>query len=278
MRNRAIAFSRPLAAGVAMVAVALVLPSLAAATTAPTQTTMGRMTTITGEVTAVDPATRQISFRGPLGGLTHAKVDPDVKNLGQVKVGDMLSISYYESTALSASKAGEPNPLFTGGETSTAAPGEMPAYHSSEQVKQTVTVFSTDPEKSEVVFEGADGTLYPVKVTRPENARKLQQLRAGDKVDVVMTEAVVAKVMPAAPGQKPSMTTEASTLIIERGEVVTRSGSELIVRDERGRRVRVSVDPSFKFMLNGQEVTVFDIKPGTKITRAALRVLKVESE
>jgi len=111
---------------VAVLAVTLVVPALGAAATAPAQTTMGHLTTITGEVTAVDPATRHISLRAPLGGVPAAKVDPDVKNLDQVKVGDMLSISYYESTALSASKAGEPNPLFIGGETSTAASASQP--------------------------------------------------------------------------------------------------------------------------------------------------------
>jgi hypothetical protein len=141
-----------------------------------------------------------------------------------------------------------------------------------------VTVASVDPEKRSVVLQSEDGKLFPVEVERPEFARKLKTLQPGDKIDVVTTEAVIAKVLPAAPGAKPGVSYTASTLIVENGEVAWRSGNTITVRDERGRLFKVTVDPDYKFTLNGKEATVADLKTGTKLTRTALRTQKIEPQ
>jgi hypothetical protein len=261
-----------------LLSVLLLLAVLAAPAQAqaPTQATTHETLTITAEVVAVDAAARHLTLRGPLGGEIAGEVDDAVKNLGQVKVGDMVSISYRASVAMSASKAGQPSPLFTGGDASTAAEGERPSVAVSEQTKRTVTVVSVDPEKRSVVLQGENGTLFPVEVERPEFARRLQTLKPGDKIDVVTTEAAIVEVKPAAPGEKAGISYTSSTLMIEKGEVVWHSGNVVVIRDERGRSVKVTVDPKVKFMLDGKEASVDDLKPGTKLTRTALRTEKVE--
>jgi len=274
MNQRAKSFYPPAVLAL-LAAVLLCAPALTAQNPAPSQAKLHETLTITAEVTALDLATRHLTLRGPLGGEISGRVEDDVKNLGQVKVGDMVSISYQASVALSASRPGQPNPLFTGGEASTAKEGERPAVSVSEQTKHTVTVVSVDPEKRSIVLQGESGTLFPVEVERPEFARKLQTLKPGDKIDVVTTEAVIAEVTPAA-GAKAGMSYTSSTLIIERGEVLRRSGNVVVFRDERGRSVKVTVDPKFEFMVNGKMVTVEDLKPGTKISRTAIRTEKVE--
>jgi len=274
MNQRAKSFYQP--AVLALLAAVLGASVVQAADPAPSQATVHETLTITAEVAAVDPSTRHLTLHGPLGGEITGRVEDDVKNLGQVKVGDMVTISYRASIAMSASKPGQPNPLFTGGEASTAAEGERPALSVSEQTKHTVTVVSVDPERRSIVLQGESGTLFPVEVDRPEFARKLQTLKPGDKIDVVTTEAVIAEVTPAAAGAKAGMSYTSSTLIIERGEVIWRQGNVILVRDERGRSVKITVDPKFKFMVNGKEMTVDDLKPGTKLTRTALRTEKVE--
>jgi hypothetical protein len=242
----------------------------------PSQTSIAEIVTLTGEVVAVDTESRYVTLRGPLGGEITGRVADDVKNLAQVKAGDLVTIAYYQSMALSAAKKGEPNPLFTGGDAATAAPGEKPAGYVAQQTKRTVTVAAVDPEQRSVVFRGEDGTLFPVEVERPEFARKLETLRVGDQLDVVVTEAVIAEVKPAAPGAKPSITHETGTLIVDRGEVIRRVGHTLFIRTEQGRMIRAAVDPKFKFLIDGKEATVEDLKPGTKLTRTALRVTEAE--
>lgn len=270
MKHRAIAFL-PL---VLALAAALAAPALAADEPLPSQTSIGELVTITGEVVALDPEKRWVSVRGPLGGEVGGRVQDDVKNLDQVKVGDLLTIAYFQSVAISATRQGEANPLFTGGEAATAAAGERPAGYASAQVKRTVTVVSVDAERRSIVFQGEDGTLFPVEVQRPEFAHKLQGLRAGDRLDVVLTEALIAEVTPAAPGAKPSITREVGTLIVDRGEVVRRVNNTLFIRNEKGRTVRVTVDPAFKFVLDGREVTVAELQPGTRLSRTAFRIVE----
>src|SRR3954469_5806528 len=268
-------------AALALLAAVLSVPALGAQDHhTPSQTTVHETLTATVEVIAVDPVKRHLTLRGPLGGEILGVVDKDVKNLGQVKVGDLVSITYHSSIAMSASKPGEPNPLFTGGGATTAEEGKHPEASVSEQTKHTVTVVSADPEKRSVVLqEDRTGELFPVEVERREIARKLQPLRPGNKIDVVTTEAVIVKVTPAGQGAKPGMTYTSSTLIVERGVVVRRLGNTIVVRDEKGRRqYKVTVGPKVKFMLNGREATVEDLQPGIKLTRTALRTEKVEYE
>ena len=274
-------FPLALTATAAIFATLLAVPALAAPAAkepAQSQTAIHKMVTLTGEVVAIDAVNRQVTLRGPLGGEISGRVEDDVKNLGQVKVGDMVSISYYASVALSAAKPGERSPLFATAEVATAGAGKRPAAYAAGQSKHTVTVIAVDPEKRAIVFQGEDGTLFPAEVERPEFARKLQTVRVGDKIDVEVTEAVIAEVRPAGAGAKPGLSAETSTLMVDRGEVVWRSGNNIIVRDDRGRSVKVAVDPKFKFLVDGQQITVGDLKVGTKLTRTALRVEKVESQ
>jgi hypothetical protein len=258
-------------------AAGLAAPAPAEEKPTPSQMTIGELTTITGEVVAIDPATRHVTLRGPLGGEIAGRVQEGAKNLDQIKAGDMVTIAYYQSVAFSATRKGEPNPLFTGGEAATGAPGARPEAYVSTQVKKTVTVVSVDPDTRSIVFQGENGTLFPVEVKRPEFAQKLQGLRAGDQLDVIVSEAVIAEVTKAVPGQKPAMTHQKGTLIVDRGEVVKRMNNTLIIRNEKGRTVRVTVDPTFKFMLDGKEVTVMDLKEGTRLERTAFRIVESTS-
>ncbi|HSM13448.1 MAG TPA: hypothetical protein VLA66_05215 [Thermoanaerobaculia bacterium] len=270
--------ARRIAPLAALTAVALVAglssPLRAQEEKLPSQSTIAELVTVTGEVLAVDPAERYVTLLGPLGGEITGRVADDVKNLDQVEVGDLLTIGFYYSMALSATVEGQANPLFTGGEAATATEGEKPGAYVSRQVKSTVSVVSVDPEARTIVFQGEDGTLFPVEVERPEFARKLQTIAIGDKIDVVTTEALIVDVSPAAPGEKPSIGREMATLIIDRGEVVRRVNNTLIIRNEKGRTIKVTVDPAFKFKIDGKDATVSDLEPGMKLTRTALRVVE----
>ncbi|MGE0641297.1 MAG: hypothetical protein AB7P46_13590 [Thermoanaerobaculia bacterium] len=272
-------FSRAATAGIFSLVLLLCLgtAAFARAEKTPSQTTMAELVTITGEVASIDPVTRRVVVLGPLGGEIAGRIDKDVKNLDQVHKGDLVTIAYYQSIALSATKQGESNPLFTGGDATTSRPGEKPGAYASAQTKSTVTVDSVDADHHSVVFQGEDGTLFPVDVERPEFIQKLRTLRAGDKIDVVTTEAVITAVSPAKEGDKPSATYQAATLIVDRGTVMRRVGNTLFIRNERNRIVKVNVDPKFKFLLDGKEVTVSDIDAGTRLERTAFRIVESAS-
>ena len=265
--------------GVALVCAALWLPAagaFGADEKMPSQVTKAEIVHVVAEVTAIDQASRELTLTGPLGGEIDVQAGPEVKNLGQVKVGDLVEITYYESMAVSAHKKGDPNPLFTGGDTSTAAAGEAPAAQTSRQKHEVVKVFSVDVEKRLLVVENAAGHLISHEVERPEFVQKLAGLQPGDELDVVTTAGVAISVTPAKEGSAPSAVHAVGTLIVDRGEVMRRVGNTLMIKNERGRMVKVTVDGSFKFKIRGEDKTVYDLQPGMRLERMAFRVTDVE--
>ncbi|MCX6922999.1 MAG: hypothetical protein NT154_07295, partial [Verrucomicrobia bacterium] len=64
---------------------------------------MGRkeavLVTLTASVEAIDPATREVTLKGPLGNTVTFTVDQRVKRLDEVKVGDLVRADYYISIA-----------------------------------------------------------------------------------------------------------------------------------------------------------------------------------
>ena len=192
---------------------------------------MGELVTLSGEVTAVDVPGREVTLRGPLGGLVTGKVSTDVKNLDQVKVGDLVTIAYYQSTAVTAKRKGESKPIFTGSN-SAAEKGELPGGYVATQTTETVTVISVDAEARSIVFQDDKGNITAANVKRPEFAAKLADLKPGDQLEVVTTEAYIVNVDRPTPGTKPSVSHNVTTL----GRRQRRSGAAAQQHDLRAQR------------------------------------------
>src|SRR5690242_8524815 len=65
--------------------------------------------TMTATVTAVDPKTRMLTLKDVDGDTSVTfKADDQVRNLDQVKVGDRLTVEYYESVNIQVKPPGEP--------------------------------------------------------------------------------------------------------------------------------------------------------------------------
>ena len=62
--------------------------------------------TVTATVEAIDQKTRMVTLRGPDGKLTTVHAGDQVKNLAQVKKGDQVVVTYYESLAYEVHKPG----------------------------------------------------------------------------------------------------------------------------------------------------------------------------
>lgn len=61
----------------------------------------------TATVESINLPSRLVTLQGEEGGSFTVVVDPVVRNLGQVEVGDKVVVSYYESLAAEVKKAGE---------------------------------------------------------------------------------------------------------------------------------------------------------------------------
>jgi hypothetical protein len=151
---------------------------------------------LTATVVAVDFDKRIVTVKGPQGNLADIKAGDEVKNLAQVKVGDTIELTYYESIAAKVYKPGKvPQGVSERvGAERLSKPGEKPAGIVGAQITVTAIVESISPNKTTVTLKMADGTYRVVKI---EEKKNLKNVKVGDEVVITITEALAIEVKPA---------------------------------------------------------------------------------
>jgi hypothetical protein len=176
------------------VTAAIALISLFSITNAQAQDTKGQAVvsseTVTATVIKVNQKTREVTVKTK-DGKEHSFVAGDnVKNLAQVKKGDIITAVYTEALAYEVRKHGA-----AGVQSSTAVasaePGAKPAGVVAQQTTVTVMITAIDPKIPTVTFMGPKGNKETIKVKDPQ---KLNGVKVGDKVDITYTEALAIKV------------------------------------------------------------------------------------
>jgi hypothetical protein len=171
-------------------------PSPRAAVTpppAPPSGTVGE-NTVTGTATVVriDQKTRHVTLKGEDGKMVTIVAGPEVRNLAQVKKGDIVRVTYHESLAYRVRKAGTAKPGAGASTEVTRAPlGEKPGATVTDTVTVRSTIASIDKANSEVTLRNPQGKLTAVKVKDPS---KLDAVNVGDVVDITYTEALAVAV------------------------------------------------------------------------------------
>lgn len=149
-------------------------------------------------VEAVDPATREVSLRGPNGPVS-VVVGPEVKNFDKVHVGDKLVVSYYQGIAAQMAKG---DTKATEPAVSTfayrAQEGKPPGGGAVSTVTTTVTIEATDMGTNTVAFRRSDGSVHIVGVKSTNMVAFIRTLKPGDSVEVTYTESVAVNIVPAA--------------------------------------------------------------------------------
>ncbi len=151
-----------------------------------------RTVTATATVQAIDMKTRVVTLKGAAGNVFDVTVGPEARNLPQVKVGDLVTVKYYESLAFKVYKKGEA-PM---GEGTTegivrAKPGEKPGGAAVSQVTVTATVEALDKKKHTATLKGPEGKSVVVKVQDPKN---MENVKVGDEVMITYSEALAISV------------------------------------------------------------------------------------
>jgi hypothetical protein len=173
-------------------------PAAAAPTPAPAAAPRGETLIATVEVTAIvtaiDQKTREVTLKKDDGTEVTFVASEDVKNLPQVKVGDVLHVVYAEALAYEVRKGGAtaaPATAIAGG---AAELGQRPGGALARQTTATVAITAIDPKVPSVTFQGPAGNSRTIKVLHPE---KLEGVSVGDTVDLTFTEALAIKVVEA---------------------------------------------------------------------------------
>ncbi|HMK72331.1 MAG TPA: hypothetical protein VK454_03275 [Myxococcaceae bacterium] len=173
------------------VVVAVAFGSVARADDKPVPSgSVQKVTTLQATVVGLDLAGRVITLKGPKGNQVTFHVGDQVKNLDQVKVGDIVVAKYYESLAVRLAKPGAPAAEAVDA-TASAKKGEMPAGVTVQQETVKAKVTAIGKHKDSVTLTGPDGNAVTLKVKDP---KKLDGVKVGDDVDVTYTQALAIAV------------------------------------------------------------------------------------
>jgi hypothetical protein len=147
---------------------------------------------LTATVDAINHETREVTLRGPEGRTLDIVASEDARNLGQVKVGDILNIEYeqgmsIEVFAADGAEAGAGQLTVAG----RSEEGEMPALAAIDALVVTAIVEEINLEANTFKLKGPSGLVKEFEARNPENLKKAS---VGDLVVITYTEAIAMSV------------------------------------------------------------------------------------
>jgi hypothetical protein len=148
-------------------------------------------TTVTAKVISIDQTTRKVTVKTNDGKEYSFIAGDNVKNLAQVKKGDVITAAYTEAIAYQVRKHNKQTGVEVTDAVGTAKAGEKPAGAVVQQTTVAVTITAIDATIPSVTFKGPQGNVRTIKIKDPS---KLQGVKVGDVVDITYTEALAVKV------------------------------------------------------------------------------------
>ncbi|HVN87272.1 MAG TPA: hypothetical protein VMW17_20760 [Candidatus Binatia bacterium] len=158
----------------------------------PSGTVAENLVTATAKVKAIDLKTRHVTLQRADGSVVKFVAGDEVRNLPQVKVGDDVTVTYYESLAYEVKKPGDAAPgASVAAAAGRAKEGEKPGAAAGRVTTLTTTIAAIDKTANTVTLRNLDGETTTVKVRNPDN---LNRVSVGDLVDITFTEALAISV------------------------------------------------------------------------------------
>ena len=163
--------------------------------------TLGEAVELQGVITAIDKNTREVTIKGGSGNTMTVTAGPQVKNFKQIKVGDLVTLSYIAALGLDLKKGGgRLRERIESDQAVAAKPGEKPGFAASRTVKVIADVSAVDAAAGTITLRGPKRSI-DLSVTDKE---LLKDIRVGDQIAATYEEAVAIAVTPAAPPPAPA--------------------------------------------------------------------------
>jgi len=146
----------------------------------------------TAVVEAINHETREVTLRGPEGDSVSFVASEEARNLGQVAVGDSVTVEYVQRMSINvvAGDGTEPGAGEFGGIARTEA-GEMPGVAVVDSIVVTATVVDINIEANTFKLKYPEGEVKEYTARNPENLKKSE---VGDLVVITYTEAIALSV------------------------------------------------------------------------------------
>lgn len=147
---------------------------------------------ISALVTAIDPKNRIVTLKGPEGNEFAVMVDARVKNLAQVKVGDMVDVTYIQSVALDFQKGDGIRMATQTRAVDRAQAGQLPGGAAMKQTTMVSNIWAVNEAKGTVLVRGPFGHFTEVKLKDPA---MLSGVKVGDQMKMTITQAIATSVV-----------------------------------------------------------------------------------
>ena len=167
----------------------VLLPVLAGAGQVPAPDTTP--ITRTATIEAIDKSTRTVRLRGPESTSFDVKAPDEMEGFDRLKIGDVVSATYFAAVAVSLRKPGAPAAPDPPPTTVTQRKDRTPGSVTRRDQTFTGKVDSVDVKTSSLVVRQQDGRVIPLTVS---DAAQLRNLRTGDAVEVRYYESLLIKV------------------------------------------------------------------------------------
>ena len=191
------------ALGGLVLAVPIAAPLLTRPALAQSSDMMGggssQLVTARAKVTAINAAKRDVTLVGAAGNTVVVRAGEDVRNFDKIKVGDTVVAKYYSSLLLVLSPAGVTTPDdMVAAAADRAAKGQVPAGAVATRTIVTGTVVGVDPGAHTIsLVDPSGGLVRTFDVTDPQRQARLKDVKVGDSLTAISTEAFAVALDPA---------------------------------------------------------------------------------
>ncbi len=152
---------------------------------------------LTGTITDIDHASREMTLKGPEGRLATFVVDKEVRRFNEAKVGDKVNIDYHLGVTAEVRKPTpdeEQNPLVVMESESRAGLNADPSAREMRKIRAVVTIEELDRRAKTVTVKGPRGKYFTAQVDDPS---RLEKVRIGDTILMTLTESTAISLKPA---------------------------------------------------------------------------------
>jgi Cu/Ag efflux protein CusF len=160
----------------------------------PQTVTKAQSVSASATIQAIDSTNRTITLRNDKGEEDTFVAGPELKRFDELKVGQKVKATYYESMVFQLRKPGEASDPKSDEAALARAKSGLPAGAVARQQKTTVTVKSIDQQVPSITVTTADGHVITRKI---EDKAKLAAVKVGDKIDITYTQALLVGIEPA---------------------------------------------------------------------------------
>jgi len=184
--------------GATMLALVLGIVACASSTKLPDPVSTEQLVESSAVVSAIDVPARMLTVTTDDGKRADVMLDPTVKNIDRIRVGDRVVVSYYQGIAAEVKQPGEGvKGVESTGTEAVAASGQQPAAAVGTKLRTTVSVVAVDTKQNTITVRKHDGTSRTLNVVKAKGQEFISHLRVGDEVEIAYTEAVAVAVRPA---------------------------------------------------------------------------------